>query len=171
MKLTLATLFICTVPFLLAQESTSSATTSEPTSARSVQDEGAARLLVSTSPNREDARPLEGTSLSGEVYIFFEPLGSDAESVEEVAFYLNDSRALSPLQIEAVAPFDFAGSKERDAYPFNVDDLGRRENVVSAKVTLRSGERKTLSAAFVAESVQEAFKADYYVATDGSDEG
>lgn len=123
--------------------------------------------MVSTSPERENARPLEGALLSGEVYIFFETLSS---SVEEVSFYLNDSQTLSPLQVESVAPFDFAGSKERGAYPFNVDDLGRRENVVSAKVTLASGKSETLSAAFVAESVQEAFKADYYVATNGSDE-
>ncbi len=167
MKLSLATSFLlAVVPLLLAQERPDTraapSEASVPTSAA---------LAVSTSPERENAQPLEGAALSGEVYIFLEPaLLGGAGSVEEVAFYLNDSEALSPLQVESVAPFDFAGSKEQGAYPFNVDDLDRRENIVTAKVTLASGFRRTLSAAFVAEGVQVAFKADYYVATDGSDE-
>ena len=161
MKLTLATLFyfvLCAALFALAQPSTSD-------TSPALTDRGA-QLMVSASPMRENARPLEGATLSGEAYIFLEPM---LANIKEVAFYLNDPQGISPVQLEAVAPFDFAGSREEGAYPFRVDDLNRRDNVVTAKVTLASGESETLSAAFVAEGVQEAFKADYYVATDGSD--
>ena len=161
MKLTLATLFyfiLCAALFALAQPSTSD-------TSPALTDRGA-QLMVSASPMRENASPLEGATLSGEAYIFLEPM---LANIEEVTFYLNDPQSISPVQLEAVAPFDFAGSREEGAYPFRVDDLNRRDNVVTAEVTLVSGESETLSAAFVAEGVQEAFKADYYVATDGSD--
>ena len=161
-KLSLTILITCLAPFLLAQGATQTEGQGERQSG--------APLVVSTSPERADARPLEGAALSGEVYIFLDPArleGVALGDIEEVAFYLNDAQALSPLQVESVAPFDFAGTREERAYPFNVDDLSRRANVVTAAVTLASGEKETLSASFVAEDVQ--VKADYYVSTTGSD--
>ena len=165
-KLTLTILLTCLAPFLLAQEGATQ-TGSERSSAS---------LVVSTSPERADAQPLEGAALSGEVYIFLDParlegtLLGDIEpgDIEEVAFYLNDAQALSPLQVESVAPFDFAGTDEERAYPFNVDDLSRRDNVITAEVTLASGDTRMLAASFVAEDV--LVQADYYVATTGSDD-
>ena len=172
-KLTLASLFsLCIVPLLLAQGSVStqaSQSQSEQSETANSELGGAGtQLRVSTSPDRENAQSLEGAALSGEVYIFFDPtLSNFSGDIEEVTFYLNDSGGTSPLQIESVAPYDFAGSKEKDAYPFNIDDLSRRDNTVTAEVALSSGDVQTFLATFTAEGIQETLEADYYVSPDG----
>ena len=173
-KLTLASLFsLCIVPLLLAQGGVSTqAPQSQSEQSENAGSEGrGAQLVVSTSSDRENAQPLEGAALSGEVYIFFDPtLSNLSGDIDEVTFYLNDSGGVSPLQIEAVAPYDFAGSKEKDAYPFNLDELSRRKNTVTAEVTLSSGDVQTFLATFTAEGVQETLEADLYVSPDGDDD-
>jgi hypothetical protein len=61
-----------------------------------------AGLLYSATPDRANAKPLEGAALSGEVYIFAVPSGS----LDDGTFYLDGVKQ----RVEENAPYDFRGS-------------------------------------------------------------
>lgn len=87
-------------------------------------------VLVSRSSDRADARPLEGATLSGEVYVFV-PVGG----ASEVRFFLDDAQMQGqPFRTEVSRPFDLAGGSGSSAQPLDTSLLapGRHTLLVSA---------------------------------------
>jgi len=103
-------------------------------------------LQLSIAANRSDPLPLNGQSVSGNVYIFYSHIGPTAATnpVKQVKFWLNDSSPASPKGtprlIESVAPFDFAGTAtDGKAMPLNVGGLTKGVHTVSAQAILSDG--------------------------------
>ena len=73
-------------------------------------------LLVSTKPDRSGTVPLNGLSLSGNIYITYKLISPTAASnpVKQVKFWLDDPVPTNPTGApritEAASPFDFAGT-------------------------------------------------------------
>lgn len=88
-------------------------------------------LLVSLSPDRSSAFPLDGTTLSGNVYVFV----PEAAGIEKVSFYLDDpNRLAEPIKVEGNAPWDFAGTiltPPRNAYPFDLQGLDGQHQITA----------------------------------------
>jgi hypothetical protein len=103
-------------------------------------------LLVSSSPDRSSATPLEGTAASGVVYVF---LGPEA-GASRVRFFLDDpSMSGTPRQVEKNAPWDFAGSNTNGtARPFDTAKITNGTHTVTAAVDLASGGTTTVSSTF-----------------------
>jgi PKD repeat protein len=110
-------------------------------------------LLVSDSPDRSNARPLDGQSLSGVAYIFTGPdQGVSTNDSNRVLFYLNDpNQASAPIRGERSAPFDFAGGGVAWAAPLNVREMAPGAHTVTASLPLADGTRKVIHATFVAK--------------------
>lgn len=96
-------------------------------------------LAVSLAADRSNPVPLDGSSLSGEVYIFV----PDIDGMKRVAFYLDDPDRLgSPIKVENRAPWDFAGTvtkPPRDAYGFSLAGLAG-QHVITAVITDADGD-------------------------------
>lgn len=96
-------------------------------------------LAVSLSADRSNPMPLDGSTLSGDVYIFV----PDVEGIKKVAFYLDDPERLGQsIKVEGRSPWDFAGTvtkPPRDAYAFSLDGLAG-QHVITAVITDANGE-------------------------------
>jgi parallel beta-helix repeat protein len=105
---------------------------------RSLAQSSSLRLLVSRSPDRSEAVALAGQSLSGPIYVFVASRGT----ITEVAFGLDGSTH----NLESSRPFDFNGTAD--------DGMARSwsptagGHTITAKIALKVGEVRTLSAAF-----------------------
>jgi parallel beta-helix repeat protein len=96
------------------------------------------RLLVSRFPDRSEAVALAGQSLSGPIYVFV----PSRRTITQVAFELDGS----PHSLETSRPFDFNGTADDGtAKPWS-PTAGR--HTITARITLKDGEVRTLSAAF-----------------------
>ena len=134
-------------------------------------------LKWSKEANRERAASLEGQRLEQTVYIFAEVSGG----IEQVAFYVDDTkRSGKPVQVEYAAPYDLAGTdRNKIARPFNTKKLKDGEHTLTANVIFHDGKSKVVTAAFVVANGPRAvappsapakgYRADYYVAPNGSD--
>ncbi|BFM10180.1 hypothetical protein R50072_03330 [Simiduia litorea] len=93
---------------------------------------GGLDLYASSSPDRADAYPLDGTSPVGNVYIFVE---SDP-SITRVQFYVDGVL----LQTERVVPYDFAGTNSNSsARPFDISGLSTGSHRITAQVYFAPG--------------------------------
>ncbi len=103
-------------------------------------------LLVSTSADRSGAIPLNGQSLSGNIYIFVSP----ESGITQVRFFLDDPAMNNPpRQIEKVAAYDFAGTASGNlAYPFDASTLASGTHTVTASITQSSGGTVVISSSF-----------------------
>lgn len=98
-------------------------------------------LLVSTSPDRSNPIPLEGSSLSGNVYIF----AASSEGVSSITFILSGR---SP-KTDASAPFDLMGTQpDGTAKPLGASRLGAGEHSVQATLNLEDGTTQTTTTTF-----------------------
>ncbi len=70
--------------------------------------------MMSASPDRSDAVPLDGSTVSGTVHIYYP--GTDAE-VRQVRFFIDPERGSRPVRIERWSPFDLVatGQPSREA--------------------------------------------------------
>lgn len=116
----------------------------------SVSAEAQYSLLVSHSADRSSSTSLDGSTISGNAYIFIGP----ENGISQVAFYLDDSGLNgSPRQIERIAPYDFAGTAANNlAYPFDTKSLADGVHTVSAVVSLSAGGSETLQTTFSVEN-------------------
>ena len=103
-------------------------------------------LLVSHSPDRSGAEPLQGATVSGQIYVFLSP----ATGVDHVRFYLGDPDMVRfPRQIEDNAPYDFAGGTETVANAFDTGSLPRGSQIITAAVSLQAGGTAIVNATFI----------------------
>jgi Purple acid Phosphatase, N-terminal domain/Calcineurin-like phosphoesterase len=104
-------------------------------------------LLVSTSNDRSAPLPLDGRSVTGDIYVFVAP----ESGIKKVRFYLDDPLRQGPVfKDEGGAPWDFAGTHKSGvtALPFDTSSIGDGPHNVTAVVTLLAGGSETLSADF-----------------------
>ena len=93
-------------------------------------------LFVSQSPDRSDPVRLDGTTLTGRVYIF----ASAGEEASRVAFWRDDlAMAGRQARIEKTAPFDLKGGTTTQADPWATQQSPNGEHSVAVKVTTPDG--------------------------------
>lgn len=97
-------------------------------------------LVYSTARDRSGPAALDGSTLSGDVYIYAHRLGS---KVRQVVFHLDGKK----VQTEKTAPYDFEGG---DSSPRVTDTskLDDGEHTIKAVVKYSNGSQKTYSATF-----------------------
>jgi hypothetical protein len=103
-------------------------------------------LLLSKSPDRSNAVPLNGLSVSGTIYVYYAQINPDAASnpVKQVAFWLDDPNPASPsgipVMIDPSSPFDFAGTTDSGAARgFDTTGLSKGVHTITAQVTMSNG--------------------------------
>jgi acid phosphatase type 7 len=105
------------------------------------------RLLLSTRADRSAALELEGSTASGNIYVFV----PDDPAITRVRFWLdNPQMSGGPTKNETNAPWDFAGTNKQNgtAYPYSTTQLSDGQHSISAKVTLASGTIESISSSF-----------------------
>jgi hypothetical protein len=108
-------------------------------------------LLVSSRADRATAQPLQGTTVSGNIYVFSNP----GTNVTRVQFFLDDpGMTRPPRQIERTAPHDFAGGAVDLANPFNVSQLSSGTHTITAAIELATGGVQVVNATFVVSGAQ-----------------
>ncbi len=103
-------------------------------------------LLLSRSPDRSNAVPLNGSTVSGVIYVYYENINPRAltNPVKQVAFWLDDPNPArptgAPRRIEVTCPCDFAGTAELNrALGFDTTALSKGTHTITAQVTMRDG--------------------------------
>jgi Concanavalin A-like lectin/glucanases superfamily len=103
-------------------------------------------LLLSKSPDRSNAVPLNGLSVSGTIYVYYAQINPDAAAnpVKQVAFWLDDPNPSSPsgtpVMIDPSSPFDFAGTTDSGAASgFDTTGLSQGVHTITARVTMSDG--------------------------------
>jgi PKD repeat protein len=103
-------------------------------------------LLVSTKADRSGSVPLNGLSVSGNIYISYKLISPTAAAnpVKQVKFWLDDPQPSNPTGAprltEKASPFDFAGTlSDGTAAALNTGVLSKGLHSVSAQVTLNDG--------------------------------
>jgi hypothetical protein len=105
----------------------------------------APHLLVSSSGTRADAVPLDGTTQSGDAYIF-----TDVRRARRVQFWV-DGR---PKHVETSAPFDLAGTASGgSALPFDTSSLDDGAHRVTARIIPRGGRISSVTATMTVQNV------------------
>lgn len=115
--------------------------TPEPTTSP---DPSTYAVVYSTSPDRSNPVALDGASVSGSIYAFTTP-ETDAE---QVMFSLDGTH----VQTEGLAPYDFAGTGDSDAYPWNTAEVSDGEHTIEAEISLTNGSTETVSATFIIDN-------------------
>ena len=103
-------------------------------------------LLVSTSPDRSNAVPLNGLPVSGTIYVHYVLISPNAASnpARKVEFWLDSPNPTdpsgTPRTIENISPFDFAGTDDSgNARGFDTTGKSKGIHSVTARVTLKNG--------------------------------
>jgi purple acid phosphatase-like protein/BACON domain-containing protein/calcineurin-like phosphoesterase family protein len=106
--------------------------------------------LVSLSSSRSAPTPLNGASVSGNVYVFTSPDGSE---ISAVRFYLDDPNMLgSPRRRESNAPYDFVGGTVQVGNPFDTRTIANGSHTISAAVELAGGGEQVVHATFTVQN-------------------
>jgi hypothetical protein len=105
-------------------------------------------LVVSSSADRSAPAPLEGKTVSGNIYVFVSP----STGVIQVRFYLDDpARTGSPIKTENGAPWDFAGTDSdtaRSAKPYDSNLLANGQHTITAAIDKSAGGTDVISSSF-----------------------
>ncbi len=98
---------------------------------------GNSALLLSRSPDRSNPVPLDGQSVSGDIYVFVTP----ESGPKQVRFYLDDPSRTNAVKVENIAPWDLAGTGggSKPALPFDTGTLSTGEHRLSVEVISDSG--------------------------------
>jgi hypothetical protein len=109
-------------------------------------------LLVSSSADRSGAAPLQGRTVSGNIYVFVSP----ATGVTQVRFYLDDpNRTGSPIKTESASPWDFAGTASDTARSANAYDstlLANGQHTITAAIDKSAGGTDVITSTFTASN-------------------
>jgi uncharacterized RDD family membrane protein YckC len=89
-------------------------------------------VLVSTSPDRSGPIPLDGATISGVVYVFYDDAGHPPTG-PTVSFWIDDpTHAGAPHRVESQSPFDLEATAPGDlANPYDTTLLGPGQHTVS----------------------------------------
>ena len=103
-------------------------------------------LVLSKSPDRSNAVPLNGLAVSGPIYVYYQYISPTAASnpVKQVAFWLDNPNSTypsgPPSRIEQRNPYDFAGATDSgSAVAFDTSGLIKGIHTITARVTLSDG--------------------------------
>ena len=117
-------------------------------------------LLLSLSPDRSNPVPLDGEAVAGDIYVFTSP----DDGVSQVQFFLDDPEMIGePIQIENLAPYDFAASTSGQVYgyPYDTTQLPDGTHEITALIKLDGGGNEIVSSTFtVANNEQELLFTD-----------
>lgn len=107
---------------------------------------GSYALSVSTSPDRSAANPLQGSTLTGQVYVFLGP----ATGITRVRFFLDNPTATgTPTKTEGAAAYDLAGTASNGtALPYNANTLTAGQHSLTAAVDKSAGGTDLVTATF-----------------------
>lgn len=110
-------------------------------------------LLLSSSPTRADATPLEGQTLSGDAYVYV----AAPEETQEVSFWVDGpERSSAPHRVESLAAYDLAGTtRTGDAIAFDTTELADGQHTVAAAVSLPDGNTDVVTSTFKVDNVPE----------------
>jgi large repetitive protein len=107
---------------------------------------GPYQLLSSNSSNRSGPTPLDGSTVSGKIYVFTSP---DTSDISRVRFYLDNPTATgTPRRTENIAPYDFAGGTTTAATAFDTATIADGSHSITAAVDLTSGTTEVVTATF-----------------------
>jgi acid phosphatase type 7 len=102
-------------------------------------------LMLSLASNRSNPVPLEGQTVSGNIYVFVSP----ESGASQVRFYLdNPSASGTPIWTENNPPWDFAGGSVSAANPYNTTSLSNGAHSITASITLTSGGTTVITSNF-----------------------
>ena len=103
-------------------------------------------LLVSNSPDRLHPIPLEGVTVSDDIYVFVNP----ESGISQVRIFLDDpAMKRAPRQIEGRAPYDFEGTGPNlSANPFDTTTAPDGTHSITAAIDLRGGSSLVLHSEF-----------------------
>ena len=90
------------------------------------------QLLSSSAANRSSPAPLQGKTVSGNIYVFLSP----DTSVTQARFYLdNTARTGTPNQTEGIKPYDFAGTAgDGTASPYDTTKIANGQHTITVAV-------------------------------------
>ena len=97
-----------------------------------------ANLWLSTSSDRSSPQLLDGQSVSGDIYVFVEPV----DGIDQVDFYIDDvEKARGPYKTELRYPFDLGGTAPSGglANPFDTAMLADGPHKITAHIRLNEG--------------------------------
>lgn len=138
-----------------------------PTAAPFESDAVGTHLLLSTSADRSFPRAFNGATVSGTVYVTFEP----DEPIERVVFRIDATDVSDPIEsVERLAPYDLGGGGETAADGFDTRALPDGTHRLDVTAIARSGQERAFVAWFeVRNGAATVVPGDLYVAPDGSD--
>jgi hypothetical protein len=111
---------------------------------------GAYSNYLSTSSNRSNPVPLDGRTVSGNIYVFVSP----ETGITQARFYIdNTSASGTPLQTENTAPWDFAGGSTTTANAYDTRKLSNGAHSITASITLTSGATVVTTASFTVSNI------------------
>jgi hypothetical protein len=112
-----------------------------------VPDPPAAYSLVhSTSSDRSNPHPLDGATISGNLYAFTTP---DTAEIVRVRFWLdNPTMTGQPKVTESTAPYDFAGGTATNANRYNSRGMTNGPHTITAAISLTDGSTVVVHATF-----------------------
>ncbi len=103
-------------------------------------------LVLSTSASRSNSTPLNGASVSGNIYVSYTLIGptAAAKPAKLVKFWLDDPKPTNPTGApkftDSTSPFDFAGTNsDGTARAFSTTGLSKGVHTITAQVTLSDG--------------------------------
>src|SRR5215207_2601224 len=104
------------------------------------------QLLLSLSPDRSGADPLQGASVHDNVYVFTQ----SSVALSRVRFFLDDPQMTgTPRQSEATAPYDFAGTAtDGKAKPWDTRKHSDGTHTITAAFDQKTGGTVVVSATF-----------------------
>ncbi len=93
-------------------------------------------LVLSTSERRENPQPLDGKTVSGNVYVSTTP----STGVRQVRFFIDNVGATgTPYSTDTQSPYDLAGGNPAKAKPFDTRGLPDGQHTITAAVDLTAG--------------------------------
>jgi parallel beta-helix repeat protein len=100
------------------------------------------RLVVSSNADRSSAVRLDGSTVSGEIYVFVR----NSKNLDKVDFYIDSPRGRkkSPVRSDKKPPFDLAGTRaDGSARPYNTAKLAEGTHTIRVEMTWTDGTTST----------------------------
>lgn len=106
-------------------------------------------FMLSRSPDRSGPVKLDGSSVSGDIYVFVTP----ESGIVEVRFYVDDPDMRGePHQMERLPAFDLEGTRtDGTALPFDTTRLSTGPHRLTAAITFAGGQSTVIQATFTVQ--------------------
>lgn len=107
-------------------------------------------IVYSTNSKRTNPAPLDGATVSGNIFVFTTP---DTPQITQVRFYFDDPDLTgNPFSVENSAPYDMAGGTTSTASAFNTVTRTNGAHTVSVEIAFNDGSVRTLHANFTIDN-------------------